>query len=297
MVHNFAITNKKIDEFRYVKFLFLLYFLFPLVLSAQFFNQKKDWFQEESFFNDSTIKENRIKKISISISNKKDGESIKKSTEKINYEFNRNGQILASKKIYISSYSIDTISTLFQYNHKNLLTSRINEFNKFQFKFKYFYNQSGTIIKELKLDAVDKRYDTLYARTFVKKEIGTGYEISTLNEAKVAFLKELYTAVGNTVTVRNSFYKNRNFTEYKYFFLNNRIETREKTVSMSKKRIIREDFKFIQNLLDEVSIFKDGILWLKRGIIYSDNGFPENIIERNNEEKLIRIYKLDIQFY
>ena len=138
MVHNFAITNKKIDKFHYVKFLFILYFLFPLVLSAQFFNQKKDWFQEESFFNDSTIKENRIKKISISISNKKDGESIKKSTEKINYEFNRNGQILASKKIYISSYSIDTISTLFQYNHKNLLTSRINEFNKFQFKFKYF---------------------------------------------------------------------------------------------------------------------------------------------------------------
>ena len=101
-----------------MKYISLLLLFIPYMSFCQVLDAKKDWFKVEGFFIDSNIKQHRIKSIEFKIFNKKDGDFIKNSQEKLFFTFNRQGQQLYGKHILKSTYKNDTIEVLYQYNHK-----------------------------------------------------------------------------------------------------------------------------------------------------------------------------------
>lgn len=280
-----------------MKYLSLLLLFIPYTGFCQILNAEKEWFKVEGFFIDSIVKQHQIKSIEFKIFNKKDGDYIKSSTEKLYFTFNRQGQQLYGKHILKSVYKNDTIEVLYQYNHKNLCISKIDEFGFFRFKYDYSYDNDNKKIKEIKLDALDKKYDTLYIRYYKHYNATHKRHILTFNSSNKAFLKESFVWEKNVLTHSLNYLMNRNFNETKYFYLNGVLVQKEYLSSFKKNKVIRVEFKYKQGKLDEISSFENGDLYQKRGIIYNEKTLPKNIIEREYRNKSVRIYEISYTYY
>lgn len=276
-------------------FLFLLFF--PLFGFNQILDTKKEWFETDGFFNVSDIKKNRIKTMEFVISTKKDGDIIKKSSERLFFSFNRSGLQIYGKRILESKYKKDTTEVLYLYNRKGLISSKIDEFSVFRFKYNYTYNEGNQLIYELKLDAINKRNDTLYERFYTHILNNKTEEVITLNSSKRPFYKKYVTRIDNVETEKGIYLRNRKFLEVRYFRIKEKLVQKETSGSLMGKSVIREEFIFKNEKLDEINIYKNGKLSLKRGVIYNGLEMPINIIERQYEAQAVKIYKVNYTFY
>jgi len=132
------------------KYLLIVFLLFSFHLgSSQILDAHKTLFGEESFFNESFIKSNKIKIISGSWSSKKVKDIIRKKDLDFFYEFNTNGMLQQQYTTFLTQTTKkDTSVISFEYdNDKKIITKRKTD-NQGYFSYQYTYDATNNIIKE-----------------------------------------------------------------------------------------------------------------------------------------------------
>jgi len=132
------------------KYLLIVFLLFSFHLgSSQILDAHKTLFGEESFFNESFIKSNKIKIISGSWSSKKVKDIIRKKDLDFYYEFNTNGMLQQQYTTFLTQTTKkDTSVISFEYdNDKKIITKRKTD-NQGYFSYQYTYDATNNIIKE-----------------------------------------------------------------------------------------------------------------------------------------------------
>ena len=132
------------------KYLLIVFLLFSFHLgSSQILDAHKTLFGEESFFNESFIKSNKIKIISGSWSSKKVKDIIRKKDLDFYYEFNTNGMLQQQYTTFLTQTTKkDTSVISFEYdNDKKIITKRKTD-NQGYFSYQYTYDAANNIIKE-----------------------------------------------------------------------------------------------------------------------------------------------------
>ena len=87
---------------------FIILLLSSFGTTAQVFNFKVDWFDNNSFFEAAFLQSKKVESISISVSEKKDGAYFQGARPILRYDFNANGQLKRSYKLIPLKNKIDT---------------------------------------------------------------------------------------------------------------------------------------------------------------------------------------------
>lgn len=276
--------------------LFSLLLISTLNVCGQFFSFQQEWFENESFFKDSTIRKNNIAAIHIWLSEKDDGQAFKTERDFLHYEFNQSGKLSASYKSVALRKKIDTATFIYSYNKEGKLSKRSERQGLFHFNYYYFYT-GDMLFKEVKINAINSAIDTTYLHYFEYDSTNNVKRITTLNALKKPFLyltKE-FDKKDHLIKETKSYRRNQGYNETNYSYEDGQlIKVKKSYGSNSQHEIIISRDK---EKLDLISFFQDEKLIKKYAFTYHLNGLPKAIIERNLVEKKITIYRLEYLLY
>lgn len=270
----------------------ILFGLSNFVLQSQILDPSKEWFEMESFFNPEVIKSKGISAIHISIQEKKDGGLIKKANQFLHYEFNADFLLKKSYKSIPLKGGHDTSWTTFHYNKQNRLIKKSEKNGPFHFTYLYEY-ENGLAAKEVKINENAENKDTVYERLLKSEKHDSTLIIESLNEHGKAYktLKITYNQNGKVVKERINYSRAQNYTEVVYTYENNRLIQSKKTSYFHKTKEQKKAFKYNKDKIEFVLFYKNGVLIKKLGFTYQPNGLVAAVVERNYEEKSIRIFQ------
>ena len=276
--------------------LFFLLLVSTLSIHGQIFTFQHEWFENESFFNDSVIQEQRIAAIHIWQSEKKDGRAFQSERDFLHYEFNRSGKLSASYKSVDLRNKVDTATFLFSYNQKGQLYKQSEQQGPFHFSYFYFY-EGNRLFKEVKINVASSSIDTAYLHYLKHNSSKNSTRITTLNALKKPFLyldKE-YDLDHNLIRETKSYHRNRRYQETVYNYNQEQLTRIEKLINGSKQKEISIARNGEQ--IELVSFIENKNLVKKYAFTYHLNDLPKAIIERNLVEKKIIIYRLEYLFF
>lgn len=125
-------------------FLLVIAFLYSSFFSAQMLkNEDGRVLSEEPFFNEKFIKSVKLKSLVGSVSTKRELGSIKTSSKRNNFLFDKNGYLKAHYKTKISHNKRDTNFIFYEYNSNgNMMVKRYSDSYGF-YSYSYKYNEDG----------------------------------------------------------------------------------------------------------------------------------------------------------
>ncbi len=281
-----------------MKYFFILSLTF-LSFSAktQLLDPYQEWFGFTNFFNTEKIKEYEIKSIRLDISNKKDDQIFYDKGEFLEYEFTRRGLLASSIKRIQMTRGYDTSSSIYMYDPKGRLIFH-NEFRgpfNFQYVFEY---DPGENYRSIKLRPNEPEADTLYDRIHQLYENGNikGELISNRNGKSFLEKKSAYSKRGHLIEEKMIYLINHNEIKTTYSIEFDKLIGKHYQKEFDDKRDIIWKYQYMGSILEQVEIFKDGILNEKIAFTYEDD-LPKAIILRNFQEKFVRIYRCNYEFY
>ena len=276
-----------------------LIFLFFISIqsSAQLINLKKDWFQIDGFFNQDFVKKRNIKKIIIKQSNKLDGHAIKSKSAGLIFDFYPHGSLKKGIKFNLAQKRLDSMSISFRYDNENNLYRKTENSAYYTFAYYYQYNDQNQLEKEIKVDLNKQQTDTLYYRTFDYFNNDTLLIRYTKNDNGKIFQTQKSISKANYNSELVEFSQNQSFVYDEYHYDKEKLIRWKKTESFSKTKKTEYNYKYLNDLLDEVAIYFLGELTYRRAILYSHDQLIKHIIERNYVEQSINIYYFSYEFY
>ncbi len=278
-----------------VKFFAVFLFLgFPLFGAAQFIDPEVEWFGLDDFFLESIVKNHGIHQIEIKEELKKDGEMIKSGGNSYKYVFDSKGYLFKSF-IYSNIHKRrDTSIRTVQYNFNMQITSETQDYGYYTFQYQNTYNDNSDLVKKLKLNP--KTGDTAFIREYVYDKLPDRQTISYLNSNGQAFKTETIEVSDSSKIITTQFVRNSNFTKQTFYYrpLLQSVST-ESHYGKSKRR--SKDFIYNNGLLTDVIEFSGGRKSKRWGFVYSNEGLLNNIVMRDYDMKLVKIFNFDYQFY
>ena len=272
---------------------FLVFLLLLIKLThAQVLDPSKEWFQLENFFDQESIEKNRISAIHIEALHKKDGEKIGSESQFLHYNFNEDFLLKDCFKSIPLKRGEDTASVHFEYNEEQLLVKK-SEING-PFHFSYLFNYKEEIIsKEVKIDEQSSNHDTIYKRFFQCEKTDSSLIIKSLNDNGKAYktTEIIYNSFGKIKKERVNFSRGQNHIEKRFTYENEKLVQSEKTSYFHKLEKQKKVFNYSQGKFDYVYHFQNDQLIKKLAFTYNESGLISAVIERNYEEKSIRIFR------
>lgn len=278
-------------------FLVTLVLLFAFSSNAQLLIPEETWFDMNGFFKEEQIKLHRIWHIQVETQDKNDGEYIRKSFDKIDYFFNKKGQLEYSSKILKYSSTLDSMHLYLYYNEDNQLSKKREKQGYFDFSFLYEY-QGGQLQNEIKLDTKNNRNDTLYQRSF-KYELKGDREIQyCYNEAGKEFMRIELLKQENRKEKRFIYTRTGLYRSIQWHYDDGRLTQKITTSFGSQKEEEVWHYYYKNQLLEELFQFdEEGNKKIRMAILRDEKGLPVNLIERNYPLKRVRIYNLSYEQY
>jgi hypothetical protein len=269
-----------------------------LFLHAQVLDPAKEWFELEPFFREDSIKTHHVSSIYINIQEKNDGEPIKKRSQFLFYEFNKNGALINSLKSISLNRKNDTAQHCYTYNQNNLLVRKTEIQGPFHYSYLYFY-KNGLLKKEIKIDQNSTQNDTLYRRVYQSSKTDSLEAVKTLNELGKPYKERqmVYNKEGYCTKDRMSFIRNQNYNEVRYIYEQKLLREIQKDTYFQKLEKQKMSFSYLTDKLDYVIFFKEDEHIKKYAILYAESGLEKTVIERNYKESIIRIYNFYYETY
>ena len=259
-------------------FLFLLFCLPTLVFAQVLDNRNGEAFTDKPFFNESFVKENKLKQLTGSYVYKKTGEPMKTSTFKYVYNFDREGHLVSTYETKRDEGAKDTLWNIYSYDVNNRLAfHRKTDLEGFT-TVHYTYDDQGRVIAEefkRDIDSLGKivrslsfnkekivysdyddqlkktrynNYDLPYLDEFVKHD-SLGYLIERLERVKMTSTiytyKYEYNEHGKLSAIRKSSNREEGYMEewtFRYDELGNLIEKH-----IYKNGVFTTDIQIIYN--------------------------------------------------
>jgi len=274
--------------------LFIILLLSSFGTTAQVFNFKVDWFDNNSFFEAVFLQSKKVESISISVSEKKDGAYFQGARPILRYDFNANGQLKRSYKLIPLKNKIDTALFQFFYTDKNQLYKRTEQQGLFNFGY-YFFYKNGFLEREVKINQTSK--DTAYLRYFESTIQGLERSVILLNSIHKPFatISEKKSKSGLLLRKKLAYNRNPNYSEVSYSYKGKQL-IQKKEQKLQGKELINTYFLHKGDKLDLVKIEKNNILIKKYAFTYTESGLPKEIIERDMIKKNVKIYKIDYTY-
>lgn len=275
----------------------LLLFLSLTAQTQHLFNFYEDWFGLDNYFNQVVVKANQIESIHIRIEDKKDGQKFKNKGAFLHYEFNAAGQLHQSMKSLVFTNRIDTSLQNLKYNAKGLIYKKEEIHGPFHFSY-YFNYENQKPISELKIDASKAKLDTLYYRTFTYDSSQYEQHISILNDIGISFksIQKTYTNDFKLQRQKTKYTRGHGSISFDYHYSDEKLTTIKQLSYFTKQEEQLTKFFYKANQLDEVLYFDNGKLKRKLGFLYKSNGLIDAIVERNLDERSVRIYYFMYRF-
>ena len=245
---------------------FLVFLLLLIKLThAQVLDPSKEWFQLENFFDQESIEKNRISAIHIEALHKKDGEKIGSESQFLHYNFNEDFLLKDCFKSIPLKGGEDTARVYFEYNKEHLLVKKSEINGHFHFSYLFDYKEkdiSSLIIKSL-------------------NDNGKAYKTTEI----------IYNSFGKIKKERVNFSRGQNYIEKRFTYENGKLVQSEKTSYFHKLEKHKKVISYSQGKFDYVYHFQNEQLLKKLAFTYNESGLISAVIERNYEEKSIRIFR------
>lgn len=203
-------------------------------------NSKGEAFTNQPYFNETFIKNNKIKRISGAFTLKKAGDIMRKSKLKRSYMFNENGQLYLTYETTQTASGKDTLVTYYDYDTKNrLITTRSRD-------------QYGFYATHFSFDDEDRVIRKEQRRSSNSTENPLNFELS--QEFIVNFETASYQQFDNQLkkTVYNSY--DIPYKEVIYYYdedkvLIEEVERLKRTSATISKKYYYNDFGYIDSLV------------------------------------------------
>lgn len=277
--------------------LLLVFLSFNFNAHSQLFDPTKDWLQLDDFFLDEIIKERGIVAIRLEQREKRDDQIFRDVGERWLFEFNASGRVtFASKKTPMSNgYNTSWVSL--KYDRSKRLIERIEHYGPFEFEYHYHYPTDSTYYS-MKLNRDSSGADTLYYRKHRLEKMEDQLVEIVENHKGIPFLKEIeqLNEQGATLTLTLKYLFSRNQIKTDYCYEEGRLIEMHYQKYFGFKKDYLKTFLYDRDLLDEVKLFHDGILYERMRFTFRD-GLPRDLIIRNYADKQIKIYRIEYDFY
>jgi len=282
-----------------MRYLIVISFILISHLSAgQLLDPYQEWFEMESFFYQEELSESKIKVLRFEISNKQDDKIFYDKGEFLEYKFDKKGLLVEVSKRVAMANGFDTSNVKFFYDQKGRLIKKIDQQGPFHFEFYFIHLDDQLSYRELKIRPQTSKGDTLYDRIHeVSFEKGKEVELIK-NRVGKAFLKKetSYLENGRLADRKLTYLFNNKQIKSNYFHEDQRLVGKQYQKAFGEKRNKIWKFKYERNELEMVEVFNKGLLHEKIAFTYK-NGLPSAIILRNIQDKYVRIYKCNYDFW
>jgi hypothetical protein len=278
---------------------FLLFLLTSFTLLSQPLVPGMKWFDNEAFFDDSLLLQEKIKSISISVSDKKDGSYFTPETPFLFYLFTADGQLLKSDKYISLKHRTDTSTLLFRYTPSGNLLVKTEKQGPYVFEYHYHYKKDK-LQKEVKLAPLHIPKDTANLKYYKNSEQDTLLKRTVLNSSHKAYMEEtkVHNQQGLLLLERTDYLRNSSFTEARYQYNQQGQLIQKKETSFFGSEENRElTFTYVGNLLEKVAFYENGKLRKKLAFTFNEQQLIEAVIERDLSKKEVRIYRLSYTFF
>lgn len=287
----------------------LLMVLFTFMTNAQVLdNRKGDAFTDKPFFNETFVKENKLKTLVGSYVYKKTGETMKTTAFKYVYNFDKEGHLASSYETKTDDGTKDTIWNIYEYNDKNLLTThRKTDLEGFA-TVHYTHDDKGRVIAEEYKRDIDSLGEIVRSLSFNKERIeysdyGGQTKMTKYNNYNLPYLDEYvkYDSTGYLIErVERIRMTSTTFTNTYSYNEQGKLAAIQKT-SNRKEGIIEEArFRYdeLGNLIEK-HIYKDGVFTTDIQIIYnSKTKLLATVITKQVSTGFLMILRFqDYEFY
>lgn len=241
-------------------------------------NRKGEAFTDKPFFNESFVKENKLKKLVGSYVYKKTGEAMKTTSFKYVYSFDQQGHLASSYETNTSDGTKDTVWNIYEYNGKNeLIAHRKTDLDGF-LTVHYTYDDQGRVIAEEYKRDIDSLGEIVRSLSFNKERIehqdyGEQTKLTRYNNYDLPYLDEFirHDSIGYLVEKVERIRMTSTTLTYTYAYDDKGKLSSIQQTSNRKNGII-EEFKFrydeLGNLIEK-HVFKDGVFTTDIQIIYN----------------------------
>lgn len=241
-------------------------------------NREGEAFTDKPFFNESFIKENKLKNLVGSYVYKKTGETMKTTSFKYVYNFDREGHLSSTYETNTSDGTKDTVWNIYEYNDEHLLiTHRKTDLDGFT-TVHYTYDDQGRVITEEYKRDIDSLGKIVRSLSFNKERIeysnyGDQTKLTRFNNYGLPYLDEFvrYDSIGYLVE-KTERIRMTSTTYTNTFSYNEQGKLASIQKTSNRKDGIIEEFKFrydeLGNLIEK-HVFKDGVFTTDIQIIYN----------------------------
>lgn len=144
-----CLDSPQILFFCNVKYLFIILSLIPLLGNSQMLdNSQGNAFTDVPFFNKEFIKNNKIKTLKGTYTYKKMGDILRNSEYIVDFEFNREGELIQGYETKKYENTIDTLVSSYGYNKAGKLEYKRDKDHRGFFSVHYQYDEKGRVIRE-----------------------------------------------------------------------------------------------------------------------------------------------------
>jgi len=302
--------NKKIT----LTLLLILLVIFSNKLLSQIIsNQECNAFTDEPFFNKDFIKVNKIKKLTASVSTKKELSAINKTNLVICYEFSKKGGLEGYYHSQNKANKIDTSFIDYQYSDSGVLIAKRSNDSYGFYSYNYSIDSLNRIVKKTYCReknigknrnsfVLGTRY-VIFSESYSYKKTENGYIKSVLNNNgrpyqryefvydSLDYLKKEIKKllINNKKSITRYEYNENGFISSKSFFLS------EKNNVPSEKITYKYDEFGNMTYIDE---YKDNKHITHKEILYDKSSYIlKTLIVQNVETNFIKIIKFKVEFY
>jgi len=273
----------------------LLLSAFIITSTAQSIRFEVPWMDYENFFEPKDIELKSIASITFFQKVKKDGKPMGRKRKVLKYIFNKNGFLTQSIKYASNMQRLDSNFFQYDYNEMNQLIRKDEHMGNFHFSYRFTY-MNGKKNKMVKIDMRQNPQDTTLIRYYEHLN-APDYDLEVVkNELEIAFQKnrKIFDEKGRLIKQRNSYLRNAQFNEQRFIYEGKLLLQIDFNSSYTTYKSQKWLFSYKQNELDLIRCFRMDKLHLKYALLYNENGFLENIIERSVIDHTVTVFDLEI---
>ncbi|MCH2228950.1 MAG: hypothetical protein MK105_01305 [Crocinitomicaceae bacterium] len=150
----------------------LLFLVFSGIAYAQVLdNRNGEAFTDRPFFNETFVKQNKLKSLNGTFVYKKQGELMKTTQFKYVYEFDQEGHLISSYETRSDDGTKDTTWNLYIYNDQNELETHRKTDQEGFTSIHYLYDEEGRVIDESYTRDIDSNNSTVRSLLFNNETI------------------------------------------------------------------------------------------------------------------------------
>lgn len=277
-------------------------------LFSQVFREEQPLFDEEPFFNETWVRENKILRIRGEVSFKRDDFPIDQSEQFYDYLFNERGQLVRSMRTYRIRHRLDTVYHHYYYGSEGRLIKMVSSDAYGYYALNYVYKNDHLVrifhSRETPVNRAKGTFerdhivwnDSISWEKIPSGEKGTYYNMAGRpyktvtrwwNEEGRLSKTQSRSIIGDDVTT----------VDYSWSE-SGRLLYREEHTTLSGNHEFTRKFTYdTEDRLDMEIIGKDGSLYTTRKITYTPSGLIELQLLRNDVTRIMEIVEFTYEYY